>query len=183
MTGNGVLDVAKPPNTPQWSYIETRIILRKLKKSIFSIFSYLEADFGKEFLIKVLIEATKTFFSKNWSVKSKFCFLQIFLMVLAHSELEGFVHMTKIEKQVRFWNYLIFGRFAASQRATDINQTKGSNFLSDLHQFFPQNVFLRVKKASKPFSNPRKRITDLSFGAFWTMKTKRRHCIFNVILA
>ena len=154
------------------------------KKSIFFfIFSSSEPDFSKEFLIKVLIEAIKNFFSKNWSAKSKFCFLQIFLMVLEHSELEGFVHMTKIEKQVRFWNYLIFGRFAASQRATNIHQTKGSNFLSDLHQFFPKNVFLRVKKASKPFCNPRKRITDLLFGVFWTMKTKRRHCIFNVILA
>ena len=142
-----------------------------------------EADFSKGFLTKVLIEATKNFFPKNWSVISKFCFLQIFLMVLAHSELGGFVHTTKIEKQVRFWNYLIFEGFGASERATNIHQTKGSNFLSDLHQFFPKNVFLRVKKASKPFFNPRKRITISLFGVFWTMKTKRRHCIFNVILA
>ena len=118
------------------------------KKSIFFIFSSSEADFSKGFLTKVLIEATKNFFPKNWSVISKFCFLQIFLMVLAHSELGGFVHTTKIEKQVRFWNYLIFEGFGASERATNIHQTKGSNFLSDLHQFFPKNVFLRVKKAS-----------------------------------
>ena len=76
-----------------------------------------EADFSKEFLIKMLIVATKTFFSKNRSVISKFCFLQIFLMVLAYSELGGLVHMTKIEKQVTFWNYLIFGGFGASQRS------------------------------------------------------------------
>ena len=170
----------KPPSDHIWSLGS---FWENWKNRFFFIFSSSEADFSKEFLIKVLIEATKKLFSKNWSAKSKFCFLQIFLMVLEHSELEGFVHMTKIEKQVRFWNYLIFGRFAASQRATNIHQTKGSNFLSDLHQFFPKNVFLRVKKASKPFSNPRKRITDSLSGVFWTMKTKRRHCIFNVILA
>ena len=110
-----------------------------------------KSDFSKELLIKVLIEATKNFLSKNWSVKSKFCFLQIFVMVLTHSELEGFVHMTKIEKQVRFWNYLIFGRFAASQRATNINQTKGSNFLSDLHQFPPKMCFWELEKLLNPF--------------------------------
>ena len=42
-------------------------------------------------------------FSKNWSVTSKFCFPQIFSMVLVHSELKGFVHTTKIEKEVRFF--------------------------------------------------------------------------------
>ena len=169
-----------PPSDHIWS-LES--FWENWKKSIFFIFSSSEAGFSKDFLIKVLIEATKKFFSKNSSVKSKFCFLQIFLMVLAHSELEEFVHMTKIEKQVRFWNYLIFGGFGASQRATNIHQTKGSNFVSDLHQFCPKNVSLSVKKASKNFSNPRKRITDLLFGVFWTMKSKRRHCIFNVILA
>ena len=164
--------------------MEFRIILRKSKKNrFFCIFSSSEADFSKEFLTKVLIEGTKNFFSKNWSTISKFCFLQIFLMVLAHSELGAFVHTTKIEKQVRFWNYLIFGAFAASQRAANIHQTKDSNFPLDLHQFFPKNLSLRLEKASKPFSNPRKRITDWLFGVFWTMKTKRRHCIFNVILA
>ena len=81
-------------------------------------------------------------------------------MVLAHSKLKGFVHTTKIEKQVRFSNYLIFGAFAASQRAANIHQTEDSNFPLDLHQFLPKNVSLRLKKASKPFSNTWKCITD-----------------------
>ena len=183
MKGNGGWDVSKPPDSPQWSYMDSRIILRKSKKIyFFFIFSSSEADFVKDFLTKVLIEGTKIFFSKNWSVILKFCFLQIFIMVFAHSELKGFVHTTKIEKQVRFWNYLIFRAFEASQRAANIQQTKDSNLLLDLHEFFFKIVSLRLKKASKSFSNHRKRVTDRLYGVFWTMKTKRKHCIFNVIL-
>ena len=36
---------------------------------------------------------------------------------------------------------------------------------------------------TKLFFNHRKRITEQLFGAFWTMKSKRRPFIFNVILA
>ena len=90
--------------------------MRKSKKStFFSIFSSSEADFSKEFLTKVLIEGTKNFFFKKLKYYIKILFPTDFLMVLAHSKLKGFVHTTKIEKQVRFGIYLIFGAFTASQ--------------------------------------------------------------------
>ena len=116
MKGNGVWDVPKPrkaPNDHIWSLGSFR--KNRKKNRFFFIFSSSEADFSKEFLTKVLIESTKNFFSKNWSVILKFCFLQIFTMVFAHSELKGFVHWTKIEKQVRFWNYLIFPQKCVSK--------------------------------------------------------------------
>ena len=118
------------------------------KKSIFFIFSSWEADFSKEFLTKVLIEGTKNVFSKNSSLTSKFCFLQIFLMVLAYSELKGFVNWTKIEKQVRFWNHLMFGAFAASQRAIRL---KTPTFLWICISFSPKMCLWDLKNLLNPF--------------------------------
>ena len=54
---------------------------------------------------------TKLFFSKNESVESKIGLLEAFRICLECSELKYLVNNLKTERQVNFWNGLVFASF------------------------------------------------------------------------
>ena len=148
-----VWDTLEHLGTVWWLYIEPRSILNKLKKRIF--FNFFEPP--KPILVRIslpkcsfgVVLRTKICFSKNESVQSKIGLLEALRICLECSELKYLVNYLKTERQVNFWNGLVFATFWSFCKALSATSNPRYQMYPSFCMIFLKKLFLSDKKCFK----------------------------------